>query len=82
MSLRIEITGLIHSTGAAGVRAASGAGRGALRDGPSVRMGIKQGQHAGGVLTLALLAGDRGIGLAERAQDIKLSTAIEANIFV
>jgi hypothetical protein len=45
-------------------------------------MGVKQGEHAGGVLTLTFLAGYRGIGLAERAQDIKLSAAIEANVFV
>ena len=80
--LRMEKIGLIHTTGAAGVRAASAAGRGALGDGTPIRMGVKKGQHARGIISLAFLAGDRGIGLAERAQDIKLCTAIEADVFV
>jgi hypothetical protein len=39
-------------------------------------MGVKQGEHAGSILTLAFLAGDRRISLAERAQDIELGMAI------
>lgn len=80
--LRRGEIGSVHPAGAAGVRAASGAGGSALGDGSPIRMGVKQGKHTGGVLTLAILAGDRRIGLAERAQGVKLSSAIEADVFV
>jgi hypothetical protein len=45
-------------------------------------MGVKQGKHAGGVFPLAVLAGDRRIGIAYRAQGVKLCPAINTDIFV
>ena len=47
MAKWIEVdSGLVHSTRAAGVRGAGGAGRGGLRDGAPIGMSVKQGKHA------------------------------------
>ena len=73
---------LVNTTRAAGVRTAGGAGWGTLGDSTPVRMGEEQGQHAGSILPLAILAGYGGISIADRTQCIKLGLAVAAVIFV
>ncbi len=64
------------------MRGARAAGRCALRDSAPIRMGVEQGEHAGGVFTLAIFTGDWRIGLVYRAQGVKFCPAIQADIFV
>ncbi|HEX6304237.1 MAG TPA: hypothetical protein VFZ76_08615 [Anaerolineales bacterium] len=69
-------------TGSAGVAAAGAAAGRALRHCAAVRVGEKHRDRAGGMLTLALLARNRGIRVFNRAQRVETSFAVQANVFV
>jgi len=45
-------------------------------------MGEEQRDHARGVFALAFLAGDRSVGIRERAECVEAGAAVKANVFV
>lgn len=72
----------IHSTSATGMRCAGTASWGTLRHRTAIGMCKEEGQHARSILSLAVLASDRGVSIFNRSQGIKLSPTIKANIFI
>jgi hypothetical protein len=63
--------------------AAAGAAAGsALGDGAAVRVGEEDRNGPRGVVALAVFAGDRRIGILDRAQDIEAGFAVYTNVFV
>ena len=67
---------IIASARAAGVAGAGATGWRALGDRPTVGVGEEHREQAGGVFTLAILAGDGCVSVLHQTQGVKAGAAI------